>query len=227
MLDVAKLILEEEIATKLEISSSQNGFCIADFGCSTGNNSFQAMHIIIEAIKRKHESLNRNILEFYVYFNDVVTNNFDTLFSSLPPNRNYSVAAVPGDFHHRLLPPSSIHFAYSSWSLHWLSEVPKAVADVGSPAWNGGEILYTRERKEVCDAYLDQFSRDLESFLNSRAVEMVDGGVMAFLIPGVPVVWDPEKDFTLASYSQPLRSCLMEMAKKVINYIISLRLPVI
>ncbi|KAH6827799.1 hypothetical protein C2S53_017158 [Perilla frutescens var. hirtella] len=214
VLDVAKPILEEEIAKKLEISSNQNAFCIADFGCSTGNNSFQATEIIIEAIKRKLELSNLKIPEFHVFFNDVITNDFNTLFSSLPPNRSYNVAAVPGDFHRRLLPPSSVHFAYSSWSLHWLSEVPKAVEDSDSPAWNGGDIFYRGERKEVCDAYLDQFGRDVESFLKCRAVEMAGGGLMALLLPGVPAFWNPENEFTLVSVAELLRSSLIDMAKK-------------
>lgn len=215
MLDVARLILDEEIAMKLEISSKQNSFCIADFGCSTGNNSFRAMHIIMEAIKLKYESSDLKIPDFYIFFNDVVTNDFNTLFKSLPPNRNYEVAAVPGDFHRRLLLPSSVHFAFSSWALHWLTEVPKAVADSGSPAWNRGQILYTRERKEVCDAYLDQFVKEVESFLKSRAAEMVDGGLTAILLPGVPELWDREKDYTLISVVEPLRSCLIDMATQV------------
>ncbi|KAL1531898.1 gibberellin A4 carboxyl methyltransferase [Salvia divinorum] len=125
VLEAAKAIIEEEIATKLEIST--NGFfCVADFGCSTGSNSFPAMQAIIEAVKRKHESSDLETLEFYVWFNDVVSNDFNTLFSSLPPDRSYEVAAVAGDFRGRLLPPSSVHFAYSCSALHWLTEVPEA-----------------------------------------------------------------------------------------------------
>ncbi|XP_042035362.1 loganic acid O-methyltransferase-like [Salvia splendens] len=212
VLESAKVIIEEEITTKLDIST--NSFCIADFGCSTGNNSFPAMHTIIEAIKRKHESSDLKTPEFLVFLNDVVSNDFNTLFRSLPPHRDYNVAAVPGDFHGRLLPRSSINFGYSSWSLHWLTEVPKAVADRDSPAWNGGEIFYCRERREVYEAYLRQFERDLETFLKCRAVEMVEGGIMALLIPGVPEFWDPRKEFTVVSTVELLRSSLVDMSKK-------------
>ncbi|KAH6827800.1 hypothetical protein C2S53_017159 [Perilla frutescens var. hirtella] len=194
-LDAVKPILEEEIAAKFDIWSGQEALCIADFGCSTGHNSFEALRIIIEAIKRKHESSDLKIPEFHVFFNDVVANDFNTLFSSLPTDRNYYVAAVPGDFHRRLLPPSSLHFAYSSWALMWLTEAPEA-------AEYGG------------DGYLEQFERDLDSFLKCRAVEMVDGGLMALLIPGVPALWDQEKEFTVASVVEPLRSCLVNMAEK-------------
>ncbi|XP_047952731.1 loganic acid O-methyltransferase-like isoform X2 [Salvia hispanica] len=197
VLEAAKAIIEEEIATKLEIST--NSFCLADFGCSTGNNSFPAMHTIIEAVKLKYKSSYLKTPEFYVCFNDVISNDFNTLFNSLPSNRSYEVAAVAGDFHGRLLPPSSVHFAYSSWALQWLTEVPKPAVGLHSPAWKGGKRLYGVKREEVYEAYLNQFEMDLESFLKCRAVEMVKGGIMALLIPALPTYWDPRKEFTVAS----------------------------
>ncbi|KAL1531895.1 gibberellin A4 carboxyl methyltransferase [Salvia divinorum] len=208
ILEAAKAIIEEEIATKLEISTN-SFFSVADFGCSTGNNSFPAMHTIIEAVKRKHESsADLKTPEFVVSFVDLVSNDFNTLFSSLPPDRSYKAAAVAGDFHGRLLLPSSVHFAYSSWSLHWLTEVPKAAEGLKS-VWHGGE-----EIEEVYDAYLGQFERDMESFLKCRAVEMVEGGIMALLIPSLPAYWDPQKEYTVGSLADLLRSSLLDMAEK-------------
>ncbi|PIN00488.1 Loganate O-methyltransferase [Handroanthus impetiginosus] len=219
VVDVAKPEIEEEIATKLDIKNLPNRFCIADFGCSTGHNSFPAIQIITEAINQKYKSpkITSESLEFSVFFNDVITNDFDTLFRSLPPDIHYHAAAVPGDFHCRLLPEYSLHFAYSSWSLQWLTAVPEAVADSGSPEWNKGEILYSRDRKEVCDAYLDQFEKDIESFLESRAVEMVSEGLMALLVPAVPDFWNPESEYTIPSDVNLLGSCLVDMAEKVTN----------
>ncbi|XP_042035684.1 loganic acid O-methyltransferase-like [Salvia splendens] len=206
VLEAAKAIIEDEIATKLEIST--NSLCVVDFGCSTGSNSFPAMHTITEAIKRKYESPYLKPPEFSVCFNDLVSNDFNTLFSSLPPDRSYKAAAVAGDFHGRLLPPSSVHFAYSSWALQWLTEVPKAANGL-RPVWHGGE-----EREEVYDAYLSQLERDLESFLKCRAVEMVEGGIMALLIPSVPAYLDTQKEYTVGSVTDLLRSSLLDMAKK-------------
>lgn len=125
-----------------------------------------------------------------------------------------AAAGVPGDFHRRLLPPSSLHFAYSSWSLHWLTEVPKAVASRDSPAWNKGRILYSQDRKEVCDAYLEQLEKDVGAFLEARAVEIVGGGGMALVIPGVPASWDPETEYTIPCHINLLGSCLMDMARQ-------------
>ncbi|KAL8479686.1 hypothetical protein ACS0TY_026563 [Phlomoides rotata] len=209
-LDVAKSFMEEEILTKFNIKDlEKNGVFIADFGCSTGHNSFPAMQIINEAISHKYESA-----EFHVIFNDVATNDFNTLLTSLPPNRSYHAAVVPGDFHTRLLPKSSLHFAYSSWSLHWMSQAPRAVADSGSPAWNEGQVWYPGNHKEVFDAYLDQYSKDMAAFLESRAVEMVGGGFVALLVSGVPQFWNPETDYTLPCDLSLMASCLIHMAKK-------------
>ncbi|KAL8463475.1 hypothetical protein ACS0TY_034211 [Phlomoides rotata] len=210
ILDVAKPIIEEEILEKLNIKPSvKNGVSIADFGCSTGHNSFPAMDFITQAINHIHTSA-----EFQVLFNDVASNDFNTLFTSLPPNRIYHATGVPGDFHGRLLPESSLHFAYSSWSLQWLAQVPEAVADRSSLAWNRGAILYPAAKSnEVGEAYLEQYGKDMEAFLESRSVEMVGGGLMALLVPGVPQVWDPQSEYTIPCDINLLGSCLMDMAK--------------
>ncbi|KAL8463485.1 hypothetical protein ACS0TY_034217 [Phlomoides rotata] len=164
---------------------------------------------ITQAINHIHKSA-----EFQVFFNDVATNDFNTLFTSLPPNRIYHATGVPGDFQGRLFPESSLNFAYSSYALLWLTQVPEAVANSGSPAWNKGEILCTKTRKEVGDAYSDQYCKDMEAFLESRAVEMVGGGLMALLIPAVPQFWNSQTDYTIACDINLLGSCLMDLAKK-------------
>ncbi|KAL0430217.1 UNVERIFIED_CONTAM: Loganic acid O-methyltransferase [Sesamum radiatum] len=222
VVDIAKPIIEDEIARKLDIKhpspTSPNGFWVADFGCSTGHNSFPAMQIITQAIYRKHASsglITSQIPEFFVFFNDVITNDFNTLFTSLPPRRHCTAIRVPGDFHSRLLPESSLHFAYSSWALQWLTQVPKEVVERDSPAWNNRAILYTRDRKEVCDAYLNQYVKDIEAFLEARAVEMVSGGLMALLVPAVPAFWNLETEYTIPSDLNLLGSCLLDMAEKV------------
>ncbi|KAL8470874.1 hypothetical protein ACS0TY_033448 [Phlomoides rotata] len=204
-LEAANSIIEEEILTKFNIKQlERNCVSIADFGCSTGHNSFAAIQLIIEAINRKFESP----AEFHVLFNDLVTNDFNTLFASLPPHRSYYATGVPGDFHGRLLPESSIHFGFSCYALQWLTQVPEAVTDSASPAWNKGAITYIGSSKEVCDAYLDQYSKDIEAFLESRAVEMVGGGLMALLVPGFPQSGGYETDAT-----KLLGSCLNDLAK--------------
>ncbi|KAL0430207.1 UNVERIFIED_CONTAM: Loganic acid O-methyltransferase [Sesamum radiatum] len=221
VMDVVKPIIEEEITMKLDITqlSSNGSFWIADFGCSTGHNSFLAMHIITKAIQNKFQSekstINSQSPEFYVLFNDHDKNDFNTLFRSLPPERHYQAVGLPGNFYKRLLPKASLHFAFSSWSLHWLSQVPKAVTDPNSPAWNKGEVHYVGARQEVYDAYSNQFAKDMESFLEARAQELVSGGLMALLVPAFPMKFGYSNPFLKEQIVRhPLNSILIDMAKK-------------
>ncbi|CAI9763567.1 unnamed protein product [Fraxinus pennsylvanica] len=218
--EVAKEIIEEEISNKLDIeelsSTSPNIIRIADFGCSTGPNTFHAMQIIVETMKKKIEtqlSVSHQMPEFQVFFNDRTSNDFNTLFATLPQNKQYYAAGVPGSFYVRHFPKASLHFAYSSCSLHWLSEVPKEVVDPSSPAWNKGKILYYGDKNEVFNAYAAQFAKDLDSFLKARAEELVFGGLMALLVGSEP------NHTKYASYTtfpslELLGSCLIDLAKE-------------
>ncbi|KAL0430211.1 UNVERIFIED_CONTAM: Loganic acid O-methyltransferase [Sesamum radiatum] len=225
VVDVVKPIIEEEITKKLDIKQlSSNGlldsFWIADFGCSTGHNSFLAMQIITKAIQNRFQSetsiIDSQSPEFYVFFNDHIKNDFNTIFRSLPPERHYQAVGLPGNFHQRLLPKASLLFAFSSWALHWLSQVPKAVADPNSPAWNKGKIGYVGAKQEVYDAYSNQFAKDIESFLEARAQELVSGGLMALVVPAFPKRFDCSNPFHKEQVvlQDHIGSILMDMAKK-------------
>ncbi|KAL0802704.1 hypothetical protein Bca101_057880 [Brassica carinata] len=134
LLEVAKEKINEAISTKLDVNSASNRFNIADFGCSTGPNTFLAVQNII----------------------------------------------VPGSFFGRVLPRDSLHVGHCSYSLHWLSEVPKGIADRNSPAWNK-DIHCTGFSEEVAEAYHDQFKIDMGSFLRARGEELVSGGLLFLL----------------------------------------------
>ncbi|XP_028117644.1 probable S-adenosylmethionine-dependent methyltransferase At5g38780 [Camellia sinensis] len=118
--------------------------------------------------------------EFQLFFNDHASNDFNTLFTTLPPDRNYFAAGVPDSFYGRFFPKSSIHLMYSSFALHWLSKVPEELLDNGSLAWNKGKIHYTIASKEIADVYAAQFAKDMDTFFNARADEIIVGGIMIF-----------------------------------------------
>lgn len=82
-----------------------NPFRIADFGCSTGRNTYIAAQNIIEAVEQKYESNEEDpqVPEFFVFFNDLVQNDFNTLFNYIHSNKpNYFGAGVPGIYIHDL-----------------------------------------------------------------------------------------------------------------------------
>ncbi|XP_059281477.1 loganic acid O-methyltransferase-like isoform X1 [Lycium ferocissimum] len=192
VLDGAKELVRDAIIQNLDIKimlSSSNTFRITDLGCSIGPNTFRSMQHVVQVVKDKYHNQiltnsTNNIPEFQVFFNDHITNDFNTLFQSLPVDRSYYAFGVPGSFHGRLFPSRSIHFAHSSCAIHWLSKCPEELLDEKSPAWNKGLIHYVGASNiEVVNAYVAQFAKDMEVFLNARAEEIVPGGMMVLLSP--------------------------------------------
>ncbi|KAJ8747687.1 hypothetical protein K2173_011485 [Erythroxylum novogranatense] len=112
-----------------------------------------------------------------VFFNDLVGNDFNTFFTLLPPQRQY-YAAISG---------KSLHFAYSSCALNWLSKVPEAVIDKASPAWNNGKIYHLELTKKLQRPIELNFAR-IWNLLNARSEELVEGGLMAIIMPSLPDV---------------------------------------
>ncbi|XP_038724298.1 loganic acid O-methyltransferase-like [Tripterygium wilfordii] len=190
-LELMKDLINKGIDEKLDVakfmssssSFSPKMFRVADLGSSVGPNTYFAVQNIINSVKLKYQETD---VEFQAFFNDQISNDFNTLFKNLPSDREYFVAAAPGPFHGRLFPKKSIHFVHSSYSLHWLSSVPKELVDKESPAYNKGKIFYTSASEQVFEAYTAQFAKDITSFLNARAHEVVHGGLMALLIPCFP-----------------------------------------
>ncbi|KAJ9708563.1 hypothetical protein PVL29_000548 [Vitis rotundifolia] len=214
--DACRTMIEEAIAQKLDVKCfSSNPFRLADLGCSVGPNTFKAMQHIVEAVERKYlaQGLKSEMPEFQVFFNDHVANDFNTLFASLPTERRYFACGVPGSFHDRLFPESSIHFMFSSHALHWLSKVPEELLDKNSPAWNRGRIHCTSAPDEVSHAYAAQFDHDVEIFLNARAKELVVGGMIVLLIPALPN-GIPASQSPFGVMFDLLGASLMDMAKE-------------
>ncbi|PIA29473.1 hypothetical protein AQUCO_06000079v1 [Aquilegia coerulea] len=216
--DCTKVMVNEAIVDEFDIKqlSSSTPYRIADLGCSIGPNTFIAVQNIIEAVERKYQSngLESNIPEFQVFFNDHASNDFNTLFSSLPLDRRYFGVGVPGTFHARLFPKASLHFVYSSYALHWLSKLPKELLDTNSPTWNKGRIHYVGAPNNVFEAYSTQFRKDMHAFLDARAEEVAPYGLMALLFAVVPNGTIPSESFIYLLYER-LGIALMDMANMV------------
>ncbi|XP_062150160.1 loganic acid O-methyltransferase-like [Alnus glutinosa] len=176
----AKAMMDDAIAEKLDVISDCT-FRIADLGCSVGPNTLFVVQNIIDAVQHKYQ-----LSEFQVFFNDHASNDFNTLFASFPPKKPYFAAGVPGSFHGRLFPKSSLHFVHSSFALHWLSKVPEELLNKKSASWNKGRVHYTSAPDEVAHAYAAQFAEDMTMFLDARAKEVVVGGLMVLLMPATP-----------------------------------------
>ncbi|KAG5628301.1 hypothetical protein H5410_000018 [Solanum commersonii] len=184
--DNAKVMMREAIIENLDVQTKT--FLIVDMGCSIGPNTFFAMQNIIEAIKDKyHSKLSLDStspeIEFHVFFNDHVTNDFNILFKSLfSDQKPYFASAIPSSFYGRLFPLSSLHIAYSYCAVNWLSQAPKELIDMR----NKRRIHYDGASIEVWNAYVTQFHKDMGVFLSARAKEIVPGGLIVLILSASP-----------------------------------------
>lgn len=180
-------------------------FRVADFGCATGMNTLLTADTIVTAVKSIFIRHCLDVPEFQVHFVDLPSNDFNTLFRTLPPFRGafeivsgdgitevptgavhsedkppvtrcYFASAVSGSHYRRLFPRQTLNFCHSSISLQWLSQVPASILDRCSPAWNGGHVYISSDA--VADAYLSQFKQDFATFLGARAEEIIPGGCL-------------------------------------------------
>ncbi|KAL3507382.1 hypothetical protein ACH5RR_032764 [Cinchona calisaya] len=165
--------------------------CIADLGCSSGPNTFLAVSELIKAVDKKRKTFGHKSPEYHIYLNDLPSNDFNTIFKSVPrfqENLKKQMesgfgpclfAGVPGSFYQRLFPTKSLHFIHSSYSLQWLSQVPEL------DETNKGNIYMARSSPpSVVKAYFKQFEKDFSTFLNYRGEELVTGGRMVLTILG-------------------------------------------
>ncbi|OIT19714.1 PREDICTED: salicylate carboxymethyltransferase-like isoform X1 [Nicotiana attenuata] len=174
-------------------SLSPETICIADLGCSSGPNTFLAISELIKTIYEESKiNGQKQSLEFQVFLIDLPRNDFNTIFRSLPAfyedlrkqmgdgfDPNCFVAGVAGSFYNRLFPSKSIHFVHSSYSLHWLSQVPDGIEN------NKGNIYVTSTSPlDVVKAYYEQYERDFVNFLKYRSIELVKGGRMILTMLG-------------------------------------------
>lgn len=189
-------------ATDVYLSQMPERFTVADLGCSSGPNALCLVEDIIRSIgKVCRGSSTQPPPEFSVLLNDLPTNDFNTIFFSLPEftDRLKSAArsdewgrpmvflsGVPGSFYGRLFPRQSVHFICSCSSLHWLSQVPPGLFDqtTNAPINKGKMYISDTSPFAVQLAYFRQFQRDFSLFLKSRAAEVLPGGRMVLAMLG-------------------------------------------
>ncbi|MBA0570106.1 hypothetical protein Golob_003792 [Gossypium lobatum] len=170
---------------------------IADLGCSSGPNSLSLIKDIVEAVEGSCHKTFRPLPEFRVFLNDLPTNDFNSVFKTLPDfYRDLKkdktercpaifIAGYPGSFYGRLFPNNCLHFIYSSYSLHWLSKVPPSLYDEHGKSINRGNVYISESGPpSVSRAYWNQFQDDFSLFLKSRSEELVTGGRMVLIILG-------------------------------------------
>ncbi|XP_043692929.1 probable jasmonic acid carboxyl methyltransferase 2 [Telopea speciosissima] len=213
----AKPLIEDSIVN-LYIRTLPKCIYIADLGCGSGPNTLLAITEIIDSIESARNGMCRPPLEYHVTLNDLPGNDFNSIFKSLlafyeklEKEKEHQlgpcfISGLPGSFYGRLFPSKSLHFVHSSYSLHWLSQVPPGIED------NKGHIyLAQTSPPTVFKGYLEQFQKDFSVFLTSRYEEILPGGHMVITFFGRKTVDDFSTDFC----------CLKELLAKSLYDLVS------
>ncbi|XP_075507974.1 benzoate carboxyl methyltransferase-like [Primulina tabacum] len=162
-------------------------FKMVDFGCASGPNTLLVASHIVDTLQNFRDRFQ----EIQVFLNDLPDNDFNNLFKLLQNfykekgtkmKQQCFVYGSPGSFYDRKFPSKSMHFAYSSYSIHWLSKVPEGLEDNKENIY----IAMTSPAK-VLEAYANQFRRDFSKFPSARGEEFVCGGRMVLSIVGRPI----------------------------------------
>ncbi|XXG77312.1 hypothetical protein AAC387_Pa08g1487 [Persea americana] len=161
---------------------------IAGLGCTSGSNTLLVIKEIIDAIYERCRQIRRGVLELRVYLNDLLGNDFNSVFRSVPvfcdtfkkekdlPPGTCFIAGVPSSFYGRLFHRNFLDFVHSSYSVHWLSQVPQGLQSEMGIALNKGNIYMAKSSPlAIFKAYLKQFQIDFSLFLNLHSEEMTCG----------------------------------------------------
>uniref|UniRef100_A0A0A0KT16 Uncharacterized protein n=1 Tax=Cucumis sativus TaxID=3659 RepID=A0A0A0KT16_CUCSA len=170
-------------------------FTMAELGCSCGPNALLIASKLVEQVEEIRKRLQKKTLEYQILLNDLHGNDFNTIFRFLPSflqelktkigghDSDFGPCffnGVPGSFYLRLFPTNSVHFFHSTYTLHWLSQVPEGIGNK-----NKGKIfMSSTSPKSVVEAYYKQFQMDFSMFLKCRAEELVIGGHMILTMLG-------------------------------------------
>uniref|UniRef100_A0A1I8JD48 Loganate O-methyltransferase n=1 Tax=Macrostomum lignano TaxID=282301 RepID=A0A1I8JD48_9PLAT len=160
-----------------DLTESRGPFGIADFGCSTGLNSSDAVSHLIREVRAKYAS-SQSCSSVLVVLNDMPHNQWSVLFDFLNGDQRSFLKQLPGvfavtsgfSFYEQALPPSSLQIGISNICLHWCSQLPTKLSNHGFASFG------TEEEQE---AFRQQAARDWGSFLEARSKELVRGGVLA------------------------------------------------
>ncbi|XP_027165821.1 salicylate carboxymethyltransferase-like [Coffea eugenioides] len=183
--------ITEAAISDLYCSLIPKSICIADLGCSSGPNTFLAVSGLLKTVDKKRKILGHKSPEYQIYLNDLPSNDFNTIFKSVPRFQEKLkmqmesgfgpclFAGVPGSFYQRLFPTKTVHFVHSSYSLQWLSQVPE-LKEINK----GNIYMASSSPSSVIRAYVKQFEKDFSTFLSCRAEELVTGGRMVLTILG-------------------------------------------
>ena len=160
---------------------------LLDIGSAEGANAIYVMRELIACIRDKTE------LPVSVYFSDLATNDFNSLFNKLFPQSDLPLfgddiypAAIAGSAFQRIFPASGLHVVTTFNAIGFLECIPAGATlpNFILPMPPGA----SRDGIAVSDAdqipFREQAATDLRAFYAARAAEMISGGKLLVQVFG-------------------------------------------
>ncbi|XP_047306497.1 probable jasmonic acid carboxyl methyltransferase 2 [Impatiens glandulifera] len=211
-------------------------FRFADLGCASGPNTLLFVSEIIDTVYKLSNQINNKIPEILVVLNDLHKNDFNNIFIVLPSfyeqlkekygyefSQKCLFSGVPASFYERIFPRKSLHFVHSSYSIHWISQVPENLD-------NKGHIYMEKTcHPNVFNVYKKQFYKDFSSFLTHRSHEILPKGRMVLTLIGRNMLdHDPSENDIWCIYELLAQSLLDAVSQGLIKQseVDSFNLPV-
>ena len=153
---------------------------IADFGSSQGHNSMRQLALALDSLTER-TGRDRDIM---VVHTDLPHSDFTSLFTMLETapdsyrrGRGHVFASAIGrSFYKRLLPAGSLTLGWSSFALHWMSALPRALR---------AHIWPVSAAPDEASVLAEVAAADWQDFLTHRAEELVPGGQLVLVIGAV------------------------------------------
>lgn len=194
VISMTKPITEEAITELYASMNAPKNLCMAEMGCSSGPNTMVVATELVKIVRKLCLAVGQQPPEFQIHLNDLNGNDFNSIFQDHLPMFQLElgdetsrgrvspcfVSAVPGSFYGRLFASNTLHFIHSSYSLMWLSKIPKEVELLNKD----NIYMASSSPQQVIDAYYNQFRIDFSTFLRCRSEEVVSGGRMVLTILG-------------------------------------------
>ncbi|CAB4278062.1 unnamed protein product [Prunus armeniaca] len=168
------LHLLKETLDRVQLSSPEFLFLVADLGCSSGSNSINTPFSLISLAMTSTPSSSSSFL----WATTAAAWRRPLLPTATAPNwLQESPAPSSGGFSRRG-PLTFFTRRFPCVGSHRGMNVPESVLDKRSAAYNKGRVFIHGANESTANAYKKQFQTDLASFLRSRAKELKKGGSM-------------------------------------------------
>lgn len=169
----------ERAVRNLALDQGAEPIVIADYGSSQGKNSQAPVAAAIRSLRPRLAPTH----PIFVYHVDQPSNDFNSLFEVLAAPESYArgdrslfSCAIGRSFYETVLPPNSVHVAWSSYAAVWLSNVPASIPS---------DLLCTPQSAPAARAaFARQAASDWQTFLSLRGTELRTGGCLVVALPG-------------------------------------------